>query len=245
MNILILETNELYILKGWILFLKIAIRGPLSFQVQFIISFFFFFFFNISFYACLAALDLHCSTWDLQSLLQHGLPLWLSWLRIRLQLYRRRPGFDPWVGKIPWRREWLPTLVFWFGEFYGLYSPWGHKESDTTEWLSLVTGGIFSCSMWCLVSWSGIKPWSPALGARNLRHWTTRKSPVHHFLSAHFVIHCARLLGNTDEGNKYHFFPPRASSLGVRETQTIKCYLPYGRRKTGAGIRSPCSEVRR
>ena len=46
------------------------------------------------------------------------------------------PGISPWVGKIPWRRERLPTLVFWPGEFHGL-SPWGHKESDTTEQLSL------------------------------------------------------------------------------------------------------------
>ena len=28
-------------------------------------------------------------------------------------------GFDPWVGKIPWRREWLPTPVFLLGEFHG------------------------------------------------------------------------------------------------------------------------------
>jgi len=47
------------------------------------------------------------------------------------------PGFDPWVGKIPWRRERLPTPVFWPGEYHGLYSPWGHKELDTTERLSL------------------------------------------------------------------------------------------------------------
>ena len=46
-------------------------------------------------------------------------------------------GFDPWVGKIPWRREKLPTPVFWSGEFHGLYSPWGRKELDTTERLSL------------------------------------------------------------------------------------------------------------
>ena len=32
----------------------------------------------------------------------------------------RRPGFDPWVGKIPWRRERLPTPVFWPGESHGL-----------------------------------------------------------------------------------------------------------------------------
>ena len=30
-----------------------------------------------------------------------------------------RPVFDPWVGKIPWRREQLPTPVFWPGEFHG------------------------------------------------------------------------------------------------------------------------------
>ena len=37
-----------------------------------------------------------------------------------------------WVGKIPWRRERLPTPVFWPGEFHGLYSPWGRRESDMT-----------------------------------------------------------------------------------------------------------------
>ena len=60
-----------------------------------------------------------------------GLPLWLSWQRIRLQC--GRPGFDPRVGKIPWRRERLPTPVFWPGAFHGLYSLWGLKESDATE----------------------------------------------------------------------------------------------------------------
>ena len=44
-----------------------------------------------------------------------------------------RPGFDPWVGKIHWRREWLPTPVFCPGEVHGLYSPWDHKKSDMTE----------------------------------------------------------------------------------------------------------------
>ena len=46
-------------------------------------------------------------------------------------------GFDPWIGKIPWRREWLPIPVFLPGEFYGQgslvgYSPWGPKELNTT-----------------------------------------------------------------------------------------------------------------
>ena len=37
------------------------------------------------------------------------------------------------VGKIPWRRERPPTPVFWPGEVHGLYSPWGHKESNMIE----------------------------------------------------------------------------------------------------------------
>ena len=53
-----------------------------------------------------------------------------------MHLQFRRPRFDPWVGKIPWRRERLPTAVFLPGEFHGLYSPWGHKESDMNEHLS-------------------------------------------------------------------------------------------------------------
>ena len=49
-----------------------------------------------------------------------------------------RPGFDPWVRKMPWRRKLQPTPVFLPGKSHGQrnlvgYSPWGHKESDTTE----------------------------------------------------------------------------------------------------------------
>ena len=47
--------------------------------------------------------------------------------------YKALTGFNPCVWKIPWRWEWLPTPVFWPGEFHGLYSPWGCKESDMTE----------------------------------------------------------------------------------------------------------------
>ena len=65
-----------------------------------------------------------------------GLPRWLRWQRIHLQY--GRPGFNPWVGKIPRRRKWQPTLVLLPGESHGQrtlvgYSPWGCKESDTTE----------------------------------------------------------------------------------------------------------------
>jgi len=50
----------------------------------------------------------------------------------------RDVGVDPWVGKIPWRRAWQPTLVFLLGELHGQrslagYSPCGCKELDLTE----------------------------------------------------------------------------------------------------------------
>ena len=48
----------------------------------------------------------------------------------------RETWVDPWVGKISWRREQLPTALFLSGEFHGLYSLQGCKESDTTEGLS-------------------------------------------------------------------------------------------------------------
>ena len=49
-----------------------------------------------------------------------------------------RRGFDPWVGEVPWGREWQPTPVFLPGDSHGQrslagYSPWGLKELDTTE----------------------------------------------------------------------------------------------------------------
>ena len=71
-----------------------------------------------------------------------GYPAQYSWASLVAQFVKNhlqcgRLGFSPWVGKIPWRRERLPTLVFWLGEFHGLYSPWGHKESYTAERLSL------------------------------------------------------------------------------------------------------------
>ena len=55
----------------------------------------------------------------------------------RIHLQCERPGFHLWVGKIPWRRKRLPTPVSWPEECHGLYSPWGHKGSDTTEQFSL------------------------------------------------------------------------------------------------------------
>ena len=50
----------------------------------------------------------------------------------------KRLEFDPWVGKILWRRKWQPTPVFLLRKSHGQrslagYSPQGRKESDVTE----------------------------------------------------------------------------------------------------------------
>ena len=58
----------------------------------------------------------------------------IYWASLVAQLVKNLSAMEEtWVGKIPWRREPLPTLVFWPGEFHGLYSPWGHKSQT---WLS-------------------------------------------------------------------------------------------------------------
>ena len=65
------------------------------------------------------------------------------WASLVAQLVKNLPAMrETWVQsqgwEDPWRRERLSTPVFWPGEFHGLYSPWGHKESDTTEQLSVI-----------------------------------------------------------------------------------------------------------
>ena len=62
-----------------------------------------------------------------------GLPWWLSWLRVHLQC--GRPGFDPWVGKIPWRKAWQPTPVFLPGE-----SPWTEDPGGLQSMGSQIRG---------------------------------------------------------------------------------------------------------
>ena len=55
------------------------------------------------------------------------------WPRIHLSMQEmyRRPGFIPWVRKIPWRKKWQPTLVFLPGESQGQMSLHGVAKSQT------------------------------------------------------------------------------------------------------------------
>ena len=70
-----------------------------------------------------------------------GYPFQYSWVFLVAQLIKnllqcRRPRFNPWVGTIPWRRKRLPLQCSGLENSKDC-SPWSHKESDTTEWLSL------------------------------------------------------------------------------------------------------------
>ena len=74
-----------------------------------------------------------------------GYPLQCSWASAVAQLVKNLPAMqETWLQtlgseEIPWRRKQLPTPVSWPGELDGLYTPWGRKESDRTEQLSLQT----------------------------------------------------------------------------------------------------------
>ena len=127
----------------------------------------------------------HCFIWLIPT---HTvvLPWWLRWERICLQCGRLR--FNPWVGKIPWRRECLPTPVLLPRKFYGQKSladcsPWAHKELDTvvlrhththnTLTISLSGGRLFS---W----WSQgilLRTWASSMCTRHTAKHSVREWP--------------------------------------------------------------------
>ena len=109
----------------------------------------------------------------------------------------RGPGFNPWVRKILWRREWQSTPVFLPGESHGQrglvgYSPCGHKESDTTEQLTL---HYYPLQYSCLKNSRN--------GQRNLAGYSPRKD------SAHGVTKSQTQLSD------FHFL--------IRDLKAVKC----------------------
>ena len=87
-------------------------------------------------------------------------------------------GFIPGSGRsLPWRREWQPPPVFFPGKFLRQrslagYSPWCHKGSDTTEWLTLSH-----------FSWRDGKS---TLGSSSL--WPVLVTWIQHLCSIHLVL---------------------------------------------------------
>ena len=75
------------------------------------------------------------------------------------QLVKNPPAMlGTWVWSLGWEdpleRKRIPTPVFWRGELHGLHSPWGHKELDMTERLSLTPGRYaWSLTKFGLIDW--------------------------------------------------------------------------------------------
>ena len=96
-----------------------------------------------------------------------GYPLQYSWASFVAQLIKNLPAIrETWVWSLGWEdplEKGLPTPVFWPGEFHGLYSPWGHKESEKTEQLSL----HFSMKYKPLISWR----WNEKSGWVDVNTW--------------------------------------------------------------------------
>ena len=113
-----------------------------------------------------------------------GLPRWYSSKEPVCQCRRHRKGsFDPWVGKIPMKKAWQPTPVFLPGKFHGQrslvgYSPWDHKGSDMTEWLTYThIPSLFPTSISAVVS---------------LIHSINRFIQIRqHTFTAHLLLSCA------------------------------------------------------
>ena len=99
-----------------------------------------------------------------------GLPQ--GWLDFPGGLDNKEPEFDPWVGKIPWRRKWKPILVFLPGKSHGQrslvgYSPWGLRVRH--NW---VTNSLQS------ISENWVRRWFSCFYLRDLAATGTQGQPV-------------------------------------------------------------------
>ena len=91
---------------------------------------------SLAFEGCHYSLIFFLFVFDIYCSIQGTVCMYKICISVSLQC--GRPGFDPWVGKIPRRRKGQPTSVFLPGKFHGGrslvgYSPWGRRELDTTE----------------------------------------------------------------------------------------------------------------
>ena len=89
--------------------------------------------------------------------------------------------FDPWARKMPWRREWLPTPVFWPREFHvqrslSGYSSWDGWMASPAWWTSV---WVSSWSWW----WTGRPVVLQSMGSQSVGHiWATELKAVVTFL---------------------------------------------------------------
>ena len=77
--------------------------------------------------------------------------------------------FNPWIGRIPWRRETLPTPVFWPGEFQGLNNPWDFTGKNTEVGYCFLLQGSSQPRDWT---------WVSCTAGRLFTLWATREAPI-------------------------------------------------------------------
>ena len=101
-----------------------------------------------------------CPSSQLPSLQAHTVRNWVMYsfrhdlvAQLVKNLQWRRPRFDSWVGKIPWRRKWQPTSVFLPGESHGQrslagYRPWGCKsQTRLSDWTTTIHTEVVMMSL--------------------------------------------------------------------------------------------------
>ena len=171
-------------------------------------------------------------------------------------LAMQKAGFDLWVGMMPWRREWPP--VFLLGEFCGQrslagYSPWGPKEWDTVEQVTLSllnytpeipgrgcqepclyvtfkTSLLPTCSLFLFKSAGNVAAGHPLATSSIRPLWT----------ADYFLLSCLRALWGTTEGSCQflhgpgeHWLPQSALPSGVAhlwpgDRMHGQCQLAFG-----------------
>ena len=153
---------------------------------------------------------------------------------VRNRLQTRRPGFNPWVRKISWRREWLPTPVFLPGEFHGQrtlvgYSPQGlrvrHDWATHSFFLLLVsfliwvvTLELFSCFL------HGASEWTVLLHSLENKVFTSApqgtNSSIRNQLSTHLPVP-----GPSPQG--YVLIVLAVASLMCAKSFLNEVYMPF------------------
>ena len=136
-------------------------------------------------------------------------PIFRRWLSGKeLACHCRRSKFDPWVGKISWRRAWQPTPVFLPGESHGQRSLVGYtihgsrKELDTTEWWRTHSTLLFSSTQ-VPISESLLPQWL----------WAARETPQTNHLPER---RCKNLFPGLSPGISHKI----NASVGIRSSES-------------------------
>ena len=135
---------------------------------------------------------------------------------VNLSKLRGRSGFSFWVGKIPWRKEWLPTPVFLLEEFHGQrslagYSPWdrrvGHDWVTNTFSFQEIEDRGACCTAVCGVpkSQARLSDWTTNISIhiynykKNKSFWTvSSRNIVSFFTYTHWITHSKFFLPSHD-----------------------------------------------